>query len=436
MKENCEIIYKNLEKKEKYETTIKQVVNECFKKEKLDKTNLYISVTLTNPEEIEKLNRQYRNIDRPTDVLSFPMFEKDELDNFIKTDLKNNDVNEERDILGDIVISIPRVYEQAEEYGHSFERELAYMVVHGFYHLMGYDHIEEDDKKVMRDKEEEVLNKLGIKRETSQEKSEEELDKIKEQAKKEEKKTTNSNFLDAWKNAIDGIIYATTTQRNIKIQLVLAVLVVIISLFFDLNRAEFLCFLFTIILILFAEMVNTAIETVVDLYVDVYHPKAKIAKDVAAGGVVITAINAIIVAYFLFFDKISDIGLNFINNVVNSPVHLAFSVLVIVVIAILSLIAIAKTNKHKGLNHKFIPSGFTTLAFATNTIIWIVTQSSRNIVNTIIITLSLVLAILVSASRIEAKAHKLSEVIFSACLGIILVLVLYGIALGFTTMQM
>ena len=436
MKENCEIIYKNLEKKQKYESTIKQVVNECFKKEKLDKTNLYISVTLTNPEEIEKLNRQYRNIDRPTDVLSFPMFEKDELDNFIKTDLKNNDVNEERDILGDIVISIPRVYEQAEEYGHSFERELAYMVVHGFYHLMGYDHIEEDDKKVMRDKEEEVLNKLGIKRETSQEKSEEELDKIKEQAKKEEKKTTNSNFLDAWKNAIDGIIYATTTQRNIKIQLVLAVIVVIASLFFDLNRAEFLCFLFTIILILFAEMVNTAIETVVDLYVDVYHPKAKIAKDVAAGGVVITAINAIIVAYFLFFDKISDIGLNFINNVVNSPVHLAFSVLVIVVIAILSLIAIARTNKHKGLNHKFIPSGFTTLAFATNTIIWIVTQSSRNIVNTIIITLSLVLAILVSASRIEAKAHKLSEVIFSACLGIILVLVLYGIALGFTTMQM
>ncbi len=436
MKENCEIIYKNLEKKQKYESTIKQVVDTCFKKEKLDKTNLYMSVTLTNPEEIEKLNRQYRNIDRPTDVLSFPMFEKDELDNFIKENFKNNDVNEEGDILGDIVISIPRVYEQAEEYGHSFERELAYMVVHGFYHLMGYDHIEENDKKVMRAKEEEVLNELGIKRETSQKKSEEELEKIEEQEKKEEKKTTNSNFLDAWKNAIDGIIYATTTQRNIKIQLALAILVVIVSLFFDLNRAEFLCFLFTIILILFAEMVNTAIETVVDLYVDVYHPKAKIAKDVAAGGVVITAINAIIVAYFLFFDKISDIGLNFINNVINSPVHLAFSVLVVVVIAILSLIAMARTNKHKGLNHKFIPSGFTTLAFAANTIIWIVTQSSRNIVNTIIITLSLVLAILVSASRIEAKAHKLSEVIFSACIGIILVLILYGIALGITTMQM
>ena len=436
MKENCEIIYKNIEKKQKYESTVKQVVNECFKKEKLDETKLYMSITLTNSEEIEKLNRQYRNIDRPTDVLSFPMFEKEELDNFIKENFKNNDVNEEGDILGDIVISIPKVYEQAEEYGHSFERELAYMVVHGFYHLMGYDHIEEDDKKVMREKEEEILNALGIKRETSQEKSEEELEKIEESEKKQKNKTTNSNFLDAWKNAVNGIIYATTTQRNIKIQLVLAILVVIISLFFDLSRAEFLCFLFTIILILLAEMFNTAVETVVDLYVDVYHPKAKIAKDVAAGGVVITAINALIVAYFLFFDKISDIGLNFINNVINSPVHLAFSVLIIVVVAIVALIAMARTNKHRGLNHKFIPSGFTTLAFAANTIIWIVTQSSRNIVNTIIITLSLVLAILVSASRIEAKAHKLSEVIFSACVGIILVLCLYGIAYGITRMQM
>ena len=203
-------------------------------------------------------------------------------------------------------------------------------------------------------------------------------------------------------------------------------------MFFDLNRAEFLCFLFTIILILFAEMVNTAIETVVDLYVDVYHPKAKIAKDVAAGGVVITAINAIIVAYFLFFDKLSDIGLNFIRNIVNSPVHLAFSVIVIVVIAVLSLIAMAKTNKHKGLNHKFMPSGFTTLAFAANTIIWLMVDNMSNIkaINIVILTLSLVLSILVAGSRIEAKAHKVSEVIFSACVGIIMVLIIYGIALG------
>lgn len=433
MKENCEIIYKNIEKNEKYESTIKQVVDECFKTEKLDKTNLYISITLTDPAEIEKINKQYRNIDRPTDVLSFPMFEKEELDNFIEENAKNTDVNMQGDILGDVVISIPKVYEQAEEYGHSFERELAYMVVHGFYHLMGYDHMEEEDKKVMRKKEENVLSKLGIKRETTAQESEEELKEIEEQEKNNPKKTSNSNFLDAWKNAIDGIIYATTTQRNVKIQLVIAVLVVIVSLFFDLSRAEFLCFLFTIILILFAEMCNTAIETVVDLYVDVYHPKAKIAKDVAAGGVVVTAINALIVAYFLFFDKISDIGLSFIKNIVTSPIHLAFAAVVIVVIAIIALIAIARTNKHKGLNHKFMPSGFTTLAFAANTIIWLMIDSVTNngAISIVILTLSLVLSILVAASRVEAKAHKVSEVIFSACIGIIIVLVIYGVALGF-----
>lgn len=436
MKENCEIIYKNIDSKEKYESTIRDVVKECFKTEKLEDTNLYISITLTNPEEIEKLNKQYRNIDRPTDVLSFPMFEKEDLNEFIEKSSKVNDINVQADILGDIVISIPKVYEQAEEYGHSFERELAYMVVHGFYHLMGYDHIEEEDKKVMREKEETILSRLGIKRETTTEESEKELQELENNKKNNKNRTSNSNFLDAWKNAINGIIYATTTQRNVKIQLVIAVLVVIISLFFDLSRAEFLCFMFTIILILFAEMCNTAIETVVDLYVDVYHPKAKIAKDVAAGGVVITAINALIVGYFLFFDKISDISINFIRNVVNSPVHLAFTSIVIVVIAIVALIAMARTNKHKLLNHKFVPSGFTALAFAINTIIWVMIDSVTNneSIRIVILTLSLVLAILVSASRIEAKAHKLSEVIFSACVGIAIILLIYGITLG--VMQM
>ena len=81
------------------------------------------------------------------------------------TDSDSNENFNECDVLGDLVISIPKVYEQAEEYGHSFERELAYMCVHGFYHLMGYDHIIESDKVIMRKKEDEILNKLGITRE-------------------------------------------------------------------------------------------------------------------------------------------------------------------------------------------------------------------------------------------------------------------------------
>ena len=114
---------------------------------------------LLHKNEIRKLNNEYRNIDKSTDVLSFPMFEKEEIDNMVK-----NAVWDYNDILGDMVISIEQVEKQAVEYGHSFERELSYMVVHSFYHLMGYDHIKEEDKIIMRPKEEFVLERLGITR--------------------------------------------------------------------------------------------------------------------------------------------------------------------------------------------------------------------------------------------------------------------------------
>lgn len=154
-----EIQYLDIEENKDYEIIIKKVVEECFKVESIEDSKLYISITLTTPENIRKYNKEYRNIDKETDVLSFPMFEKDELESKIK----NKDF-ENIDILGDMVISIPQVEAQAKEYGHSFERELAYMVVHSFYHLMGYDHIEEKDKLKMRPKEENILNRLNITR--------------------------------------------------------------------------------------------------------------------------------------------------------------------------------------------------------------------------------------------------------------------------------
>lgn len=160
MKQRAEITYNQLEKNENYEKIINKVIDECFEHENLDKLNLYISITLTIPDVIHKLNKKYRNVDRATDVLSFPMFEKSEIEEM----LKENDTGLGEDVLGDLVISIPKVYEQAEEYGHSFERELSYMCVHGFYHLMGYDHIKDEDKAEMRKKEDEILNKLGITR--------------------------------------------------------------------------------------------------------------------------------------------------------------------------------------------------------------------------------------------------------------------------------
>ena len=157
--EKYEIKYLDIHENKEYEDIIKKVIEECYKVERLEDSKLYISITLTTPENIKKYNKQYRNIDKETDVLSFPMFEKDELEEKI-----NNKDFQNIDILGDMVISIPRVEEQAKEYGHSFERELAYMVVHSFYHLMGYDHIEEADKLIMRPKEEFILNSLDITR--------------------------------------------------------------------------------------------------------------------------------------------------------------------------------------------------------------------------------------------------------------------------------
>ena len=154
-----QIEYLDIEKNKKQEDIIEKVVKKCFEIENLENSKLYISITLTTPSNIQKINKEYRKIDKPTDVLSFPMFEKEELDEKIeKQDF------EYEDILGDIIISIEQVKIQAEEYGHSFERELAYMLVHGFYHLMGYDHMEEADKVLMRQKEENILNMLEITR--------------------------------------------------------------------------------------------------------------------------------------------------------------------------------------------------------------------------------------------------------------------------------
>lgn len=153
-----EVDFLEIEEDSEYLELIEKVIGQAFVLEKIDNINLYINVILTNPENIRKINNEYRNIDKETDVLSFPMFEKEEIEN-----LKNNG-NIIEEPLGDIIISIKKVEEQAIEYGHSFERELAYMLIHGFYHLMGYDHMNDEDKKQMREKEEGVLNKLNISR--------------------------------------------------------------------------------------------------------------------------------------------------------------------------------------------------------------------------------------------------------------------------------
>lgn len=245
--------------------------------------------------------------------------------------------------------------------------------------------------------------------------------------KKDDHKMKNDNFFEAWGNATNGIIYSATTQRNIRIQLVLAVIVMVLSLFYGLNTAEFLCLLFAVFMVIFAELINTAIETVVDLFVDVYHPKAKISKDVAAGAVVLAACNALVVGYFIFFkeENLKAISDSIFNNIVKSPMHLAFVAIMLVVIAVISMKAgcSKKTERGELVKEGFVPSGQSAIAFAVLTAIWL---NSKDIVT---FTLALILSILVVENRVGSNARTKAEIVFGACMGVLIVLLIYGLTI-------
>lgn len=138
------------------EKLFNDVITESLRYEEFD-PQCEISLSIVNNDEIQEINKQYRNIDAPTDVLSFPLltFEEGE----------QADVNENDEImLGDIIISIEKAISQAEEYGHGLKRELAFLTAHSMLHIMGYDHMEDDEREEMFEKQEAILNNLGITR--------------------------------------------------------------------------------------------------------------------------------------------------------------------------------------------------------------------------------------------------------------------------------
>ena len=132
-----------------WEEKINQVAAICLREEQLPE-DIDVDLFFVDNEAIREMNLEYRDKDSATDVLSFPMYEPDE------------EIDDEEEVLlGDIVISLERAQEQCEEYGHSLEREVMYLLVHGLLHLAGYDHMEEEDKKVMRAQEEKLLAQIG-----------------------------------------------------------------------------------------------------------------------------------------------------------------------------------------------------------------------------------------------------------------------------------
>ncbi len=130
---------------------IEEAAKVCLEMEQVDSNLTEISLTFVDMDEIQQLNREYRNTDSVTDVLSFPQFESK--DEFPKTG---------EIIMGDVVICTEKAMLQAEEFGHSPEREIIYLFTHSLLHLMGYDHMVEDEKRIMRAKEEAVMNRIDL----------------------------------------------------------------------------------------------------------------------------------------------------------------------------------------------------------------------------------------------------------------------------------
>lgn len=135
---------------------LEQIIAFTLKKEKMP-DNCEVSLTFVNDEEIKQLNFQYREINDPTDVLSFPMLSADEITN-------QEAVTDQPLLLGDIIVSVETAIKQAEQYNHSFKRELAFLVVHGLLHLLGYTHYNGQEEKKMFAKQDEILGAFEIER--------------------------------------------------------------------------------------------------------------------------------------------------------------------------------------------------------------------------------------------------------------------------------
>ncbi len=226
-------------------------------------------------------------------------------------------------------------------------------------------------------------------------------------------------MVDSFNHAINGIIDTLRNQRNMKIHLVAAIVVLIAACFcFDISKIEFLIIAITVAIVIAAELINTAIEAAIDMTTNYYHPLAKIAKNAAAGAVLITAINAIVVGYVIFWDKLSNISYEVIHKVKNNEPYTILIVLVIVSFATIIVKAIfGEGTPLKG----GMPSGHSALAFSIATAIALITEEPTCIM------LSYLMAFITAQSRVDSEVHTLSEVIVGAIFGMLITLLIFTI---------
>jgi diacylglycerol kinase (ATP) len=225
-------------------------------------------------------------------------------------------------------------------------------------------------------------------------------------------------LVDSLNYAIEGIIYSIRTQRNMKIHMLVTILVLTATFFYDLSRIELLIITMTITLVIVAEMINTAVECAIDATTNFYHPLAKIAKNVAAGAVLVTAINSLLVGYVIFWERLTPFNKSVMSKIKKSDTDTTFFILVIVCIAVVVVKALyGEGTPLKG----GMPSGHSTIAFSVATAITLLTTEP------LIMVLAYFIAVIVAQSRVDSEIHSILEVIFGGIFGTLLTLLLFKV---------
>jgi diacylglycerol kinase (ATP) len=218
-------------------------------------------------------------------------------------------------------------------------------------------------------------------------------------------------IFESFNAAIEGFFYVVKTQRNMRIHFLLGIFILLLGIFLNFTSAEMMMLVLTIALVLAAEMINTAVELIVDIIVKMeYHPIARIIKDVSAGSVLLMAIGATIVGYLLFAGKLPFTIEEGVMRIGKSPWHLTF----ISIIIVLAITVFGKILLHSGTPMRGgMPSGHSAVAFAMWTAIVFITH------NAIVIILAFVMAFLIARHRVKSSIHNILEVVVGAALGIL-----------------
>lgn len=228
-------------------------------------------------------------------------------------------------------------------------------------------------------------------------------------------------LVDSFSFAIDGIKQAFQSERNLRIHVIIGLLVLILGVLLGLTRVEFIILLFVISLVLVMELFNTVVERIIDLVSPNYHPRAKVIKNIAAGAVLISSMNAAIIGFLLFYNRLDEFSPRLFNWFLEQPAYLTFF-LVLLLMVVLFFIKY-KQNQTFSLQGG-MPSLHSALAFSLATVIGFGND------NPLLILIGFSLAFLVAQSRVEGRIHKISEVIWGGLLGVLLTVLIFQLFAG------